>query len=163
MPKTLTANDLRWLGEEADGRRGEDYALVWEDEALKFVGLKDLGARKATLLVRTEFEGEGMNREDARVKIVLSDEEIDPNTGPDPIDAVFLTQGAVEKFVVPYYTRMVELDEIARLRTECFGNKRVVAVAHVRPSVWKPVKAQLIPIALKDDGKLELLNAISFR
>ncbi|MGI9043097.1 MAG: hypothetical protein ACR2GK_03100 [Gemmatimonadaceae bacterium] len=162
MPKTLSANDLRWLGEEADGRRGESFGLVWENDKLVFVPADDPRASKAVLTVRTEYEvGPGLQASEARIKVVVGEEVIDPNKGPDPVDAVFLTQAAVEKFVIPYYTRMLELEQIEGIKRRLFEDARVVAAAHIRPSIIDEVRsAKLVPIALSESGELTLLDAV---
>ena len=50
-------------------------------------------------------------------------------------DAVFWSMAAVDKFVVPYYVSMADLDEAARLRKD-FGTVTTVALIHLPGSAY---------------------------
>jgi len=160
MAPVLNANELRWLGEAADGQRGETYALVWTGEKVELLPLTDVRSKDAQIHVRTEYEGNALMG-NARASLKVGDETIDPNTGKDPLDAVFLTQSAVEKFVFPYYTRMQEISQIQELKNRLFADG-VVAVGHVPPSITGGIRAKLIPFGLSPStGKLEALKPFS--
>lgn len=159
MPRILNANELRWLGEAADGKRGETLAVVWVDDKLDLLPLTDPRSAGAQIHVRTEFEGAGLQA-DSRVHLMVGEDRIDPNEDPEnPVDAIFLTQSAVEKFVFPYYSRMQEPAEIQELKDRLF-KAGVVAAAHVRPSVTDEVYGHLVPIGLGPEGRWELLRRI---
>ena len=53
----------------------------------------------------------------------------------------FLSQTAVEKFLLPYYTRFKSPAEIQALENGLFNNAKVIAVFHIPGSITKPVIA----------------------
>lgn len=133
MPSTQTADSLRWIGEAADGIRDTPCAIVWNSEdKLEVVDALKVGSQ-ATLgvTVLTPSNGSGMHH-DKPVEIVYDGKNIllDPK-----IDAIFLTQSAVEKFVLPYYTRMQTLEWTIAKRDELFKDPNVVAAVHASPSI----------------------------
>src|SRR5258706_9022651 len=130
----LTANQLRWLAERADGTRGVEQAFAWDGEEPTLVPLSDARAQNAPFHVRTEFEGDGL-RADVQVEIVYKGKRfaLDPS-----IDTVFLTQSAIDKFVLPYYTRFKTPNEIGALKLKLFRAGAIVAT-HVPPSITESV------------------------
>src|SRR5262245_48947681 len=78
--RLIDANELRWLGEEADGKRSdkdETYVIVWRKYKNKNqwrLGLVRKGQLKpgdeqvAELDVKTKFDGPGL-RKDAKLRI----------------------------------------------------------------------------------------------
>jgi len=55
---------------------------------------------------------------DMRLVQELRSGEIITTTLPTWVDALFLTLPAVDKFVIPYYSRILGSEEAARMRTE---------------------------------------------
>lgn len=136
MPRTVTANDLRWLGEEADGKRGKEYIVVWREEpGGEKLGVAESGRLSAnetpavSIDVMTAFEGSGL-QSDASIRLVYNGKEIDI-TGAD---SVFITQSAFAKFVIPYYTRFKSPRQIANIKSEYFTDADYIGVAHFPPS-----------------------------
>src|SRR3954471_2011681 len=114
--RIVTANDLRWLGEEADGKRGDDYIVVWRHDdrlgrerlVLALVGsVEAQNNAAADIPVRTNFEGTGLTSH-AKISITHNGREVDISKA----DCVFWTQSSFEKFVIPYYTRFKTPEEI---------------------------------------------------
>jgi hypothetical protein len=58
------------------------------------------------------------------------------------VDALFLSPSAVEKFLIPYYARLESPDELNKIM-EAVESPDVVAIVHVRPSNWIPVRSPL--------------------
>lgn len=162
--RTSTANKLRWLAEAADGMRDQDCVVVWvAEDTLGVVREQDVDGRERlmTLKVHTPSSGGGGMSGNAEVKLTYDGQ---PVPLPADTDAVFLSQAAVEKFVLPYYTRMESPEWIANKKAELFA-RNIVAAAHREPSITQPVPegsgATLLPLVRGSDGKLEFdLNAI---
>lgn len=137
MPRIVTANDLRWLGEEADGKRDRHYVVVWKREgkgeverlALALSGSPEARENPAGIEVFTELEGGSGMKGDATICIRYNG-EITPIEGAD---CVFVTQSAFAKFVIPYYTRFRTPTQIAKMKTRYFASDNL-AVLHFPPS-----------------------------
>lgn len=140
MPHRVTANELRWLGEEADGKRDKDYVVVWRIvDGVEKLGVADGGDLKANeqpagaLDVRTDLEGQGLLG-DATIQLLHNGQVIDVIGA----DSIFITQSAYAKFVIPYYTRFKSPSEIAAMKFEYFGDD-YIGVAHFPPSIEQGV------------------------
>ena len=136
MARMVTANELRWLGEEADGKRGDQHVLVWRKDkrgkeklALAVKGKLDKGDVPVNgLEVQTDYEGGGL-RGDATIILRIDGRDI-----PIPdADCVFVTQSAFAKFVIPYYTRFRSPAQIGWMKTKFFQDD-YIGVAHFPPS-----------------------------
>jgi hypothetical protein len=134
MPVLLNANDLRWLGEEADGRRREDLAIVQVGEKLMLLPANDIRSAGAHILVRTDLQGEGGLPGGGEIGITYNGRHIAVGAA----DAAFFTQSAVEKFVLPYYTRMKTPGQITALRTKLYAADVIVAL-HDPPSIMRGI------------------------
>ena len=92
-----TANDLRKLAEAADGARDKDVYVVVKDGSLELVDKQPATGDYAT--IRTPWgKGKGMT---GGAELSVAGAEISTTA-----DAVFASQSAFEKFVLPYYARM---------------------------------------------------------
>jgi hypothetical protein len=153
MPAPLNANKLRWLGEHADGLRGETLALIWEDNEMLFVPLSDPRSARAMFQVRTNFGGEGGLQSTGKVGLTYAGQPIQLKDA----DAAFWTQSSVEKFVLPYYMRVWSPRRIADLRTELFAADVVVAL-HSPPSITRGVLQPRIKVCRRhgDAGPVEV-------
>src|SRR5438876_4889016 len=117
--RVATANQLRWLGEEADGKRDGEYVVVWKKSSgftklgLAPRGNPDGDEPARDIPVKTEFEGPGL-RGEARIQVLYDGKPVDlaRDDGSVP-DCIFVTQSAFDKFVIPYYTRFKHLPEIS--------------------------------------------------
>lgn len=136
MPRKVTANELRWLGEEADGKRGGEHVVVWrkDEKGAERLALAEKGKLEKNevlaqdIEVETKFEGGGL-RSDYEIVLRRGDSLVPL---PDA-DCVFITQSAFAKFVIPYYTRFRSPRQIADMKTEYFKDE-YIAVAHLPPS-----------------------------
>ena len=149
--RKVSANELRWLAEEADGKRGEDgdtpYQIVWKPFNGQWrLGLEPKGTVQdpenvvCDVNVFTPFQGDGL-RHQMRVKL------FDAKTGGESAilkrvkngkdefpDAIFLTQSAFDKFVIPYYTRFRTPHALMRMMRGYFRNPNVLCMEHFPPS-----------------------------
>jgi hypothetical protein len=134
----LTARELRWFGETADGLRNVDLALArMATGGFRIVNPANAGTGKHEVLaaVRTGDDGPGLQ---TKVQVVIRFQTQDGKTseldvGPD-VDALFLTQSALRKFLLPYYMRMLSAAQVQGMENRFFNNADVVAVAHEPPS-----------------------------
>jgi len=156
MPQPVTANQLRWLGEEADGKRGTDYVVVWrgtDDKAT--LGVAEAGKLKAdervaeSIKVRTNLEGPGLLG-DCTIQLFYNGAPIDVKGA----DAIFITQSSFEKFVIPYYTRFMSPAQIAGMKHNYFADG-YIAVAHFPPSIHQGVPGKGF-----DESPPENLNVV---
>lgn len=157
--RTLTANDLRWLGEGADGDRDKDCVVAWVGNELKVVEKKSSGPDEPLVLhVRTPSRGPGMR---GGLKVSITFEKDEPIPLDSTIDAIFLTQSAVEKFVLPYYMRMQDPEWIAETRDALY-RKDIVATLHASPSSSGGIPRKPLKPMLRDPktGEVTLLDAI---
>ena len=142
----LNADDLRWLGEAADGRRGEDLTLVRTGATLRLVTQVEAtrpGNETLGINVLTPFEGNGLKKSYGTVSITIDGVKTDlKNADGLPPDTIFLTQSSVGKFVLPYYTRFKTPEEIGVLKQKLFGDD-VLCAMHFNPSISDVVKDRL--------------------
>ena len=135
MPK-LTANELRFLGETADGNRNvRQFLVVADDNKLAVVKQEELGDRQPVAEVVTASRGPGVPGT-AKVRVfwkgrVYGGKEF------EEADALFVTQSAVEKFLLPYYMRFKSGAQVQAVENMLFNDPAVVAAYHIRPSVPK--------------------------
>lgn len=92
----------------------------------------------------------GRNNKRGALQVILP--EVDTSTVPGPIvdhdfsqvaDAVFWSSAAVEKFLTPYYTQTLELDQLKQLVRDRFETAGVVAMIHLPDS--ETIGAQSMP------------------
>jgi hypothetical protein len=130
--KIPTANDLRFAGEGADAIRDQPaFLVVAKDGKPEVVTRENLEGRTPLMEFETQSRGPGM-RSDVKVQFVLNGE---PYTKPipnfDKADAVFLTQSAVAKFILPYYMRFKSGSQVQALENRLFNPDNVVAAFHI--------------------------------
>ena len=145
----ITANDLRFAGEEADSIRGEPAFLVVDDQGKPHVVAKsELGSRHPLLELFTEPRGDGM-KADVKVQFIVNGK---PFTKPiprlDQADAVFLTQSAVAKFILPYYMRFKTGNQVGALENSLFNPKDVIAAFHIPGSLTFAVQPKVGVVTL---------------
>ena len=132
--RQLTANDLRRLAEAVDGVRDETAYVVWGES-----GPEVRTQRPASDEV--VFECMTSNAEPDRAKIgtitlhppVIASDGTPLTDFAGRFDAMFWSEAAVEKFMIPYYIRFSSPGQIARMRS-AFNQERVVASIHMPDS-----------------------------
>jgi hypothetical protein len=145
MPDAVrfTANQLRFAAEGADSIRDEVAQLVVrEDGSLLAVRTAErVPADRVLFEMFTPSRGPGIPG-DAKIEILWRGKRYGA-TIPyfEKADAVFLTQAAVEKFLLPYYTRFKTPAEIQALENGLFNVAKVIAAFHIPGSITKPVLA----------------------
>ena len=137
---TISANTLRFAGEVADSFREELASLVFDPatKELEVVPANEVGKNKEELLrIRTDFRGEGMRAPGLKVQLSLDGQTYDQGKIPNfnEADAVFLTQSAVAKFLLPYYMRFKSPAQVQNLENKLFNNADVIAAYHI-PGSW---------------------------
>lgn len=145
----LTANDLRRLAEAADGYRGEELELVEDDDGkLKIRRMKG-GPSSSHLPIRIITAKKAPNRRVPK-SVVLTHPDGHPLKPLDTehFDAVLWGEAAADKFLVPYYVRFYSEDEMERLRT-AIRNDKVLALAHIYPTIYVELEEQLRAILEK--------------
>ena len=129
MATTPTANDLRRLAEAADGMRGETVCLVDAGKYFDVVPSHDVGDKPVILSMLTP--NDGSNLQGATFTISHGGVEY---TNPN-VDAIFLSQSAVEKFLLPYYARFQTPRELEQIRDRLYHTPGVVAAVHEFPTI----------------------------
>ena len=152
---TLSANQLRYLAEKADGMRAKALALVIDGNAVDVVPAddKEIGRTKTKLLdLNTPTRGDGVAG-DAKIEIHWNGKSYGgPNTILNGADAVFVTQSAIEKFLLPYYMRFKSGAQVQALENSLFNNKNVAAAIHIPPSITLKFPGQAITSELGKDA-----------
>jgi len=159
--KALTANELRWLGEAADGDRDKDCTIVWVGDTLKVVERKEMksGDEPSGIDVRTPWRGKGGMHGGISVQIIFGTDK--PRQLPANVDAIFLTQSAVEKFVLPYYMRMQDPEWVQQTRDGLYAED-IVAAVHAYPSTTTGISRKVLQPLKKNPatGEVNILDAI---
>lgn len=129
--RQLTAEELRKLAEAVDGIRDRPAFLVW-------TAAGDLQAKTSLdpgdeLIVECKTSNAVPDRQQFR-SIALDppilDEKGSPVTDiPAKYDAMFWSEAAVEKFVLPYYARLNRPSVVAAM-LQAFNHPSVCAVIH---------------------------------
>jgi hypothetical protein len=140
----ITANDLRFAGEEADAIRGEAAFLVVADRGKPHaVAESELGGRAPLLELFTEPRGEGMQA-DVKAQLVVNGKPYTKEIPHfDQADSVFLTQSAVAKFILPYYMRFKTGNQVGALENSLFNPKEVIAAFHIPGSLMFAVSPKV--------------------
>ena len=129
--RQMTANDLRRLAEAVDGVRDETAYVVWGNTGPE---------------VRTQrpdsdeviFECMTRNAEPGRARIsaitlhppVMASDGTPLTDFARRFDAMFWSEAAFEKFMLPYYVRFSSREQIDRMR-RAFNQKHVAAAVHM--------------------------------
>lgn len=149
-PRTLCANELRWLAEKADGLRGQPLFLVEDQKkGLDVVSEEDLNGRTPLVFIDTKSRGIGIpENPKARAKARIEcNGQIYDDQLLDEADTLFLSQSSVEKFLLPYYMRFKSGAEVQGIENMLFNKAGVIAALHIPPSLPKawPKVAALSP------------------
>jgi hypothetical protein len=135
---SFTANDLRRVAEKADGLRGQPLGLVVDGDGFPdVIPVEEAhkSGRTVLLEIETPLVGDGM-RGDAKMLVTLNGATYGgKGTDLETADAVFTSQAAVLKFVLPYYVRFKSGEELQELQDKLFKDKHVIAAVHLPTSV----------------------------
>jgi hypothetical protein len=172
MPQ-LEASDLRALAEKADGMRERDLHLVVRKGKLEIVDeLKDGDRRVAA--VRTDDVTKRRRPFSLALELgapVPEPESVSasetPASGELPamsvllpsdmtkvFDALFWTESAVDKFVLPYYQKLYSRKRLAELEDSFDTRPNVAAIAHFGMSETRLVEKGIAPAEAKRIVKL---------
>jgi hypothetical protein len=117
----LTANDIRRLAEALDGDRGRVVSIVQRDGRLHRIGRDERPADGEQALFTVETKDAKPGRRGLE-HIILRPRIKDPRDRTkgiedviDVFDALFWTEAAVSKFVLPYYLRFHTPAEVNEL------------------------------------------------
>jgi hypothetical protein len=134
----LTATDIAWLAETADGTRSVDFILVKDakgDAKLRSQDKLEPGDEVATeIKVRTE------KTLPSRIPVLQVTCEVEghdlmPLPSDEGWDAVFWTESSVEKFLYPYYrSQRLWSATMDALKATFDTDPEAVAIAHRAPS-----------------------------
>ncbi|MCC6929112.1 MAG: hypothetical protein IT359_09000 [Gemmatimonadaceae bacterium] len=132
----ISANQLRWLAEAADGIRGSSAVMV--ERANGDIDVISEAKRTASDKVLVELEtglrGPGIDGS-ALVRVFVDGRTLDPAAGlTERVDALFVTQSAIQKFLLPYYMRFMSAAQVQALENRLFNDARVKAAVHIPPS-----------------------------
>jgi hypothetical protein len=155
--RSLTANDLRALAEAADGIRDKPAYVVWGDAG------PELKTKRPAASTEVIFECVTDNIVPHRAK--LRSITLEPSvmtTHGRPVtdiatryDAMFWSEAAVEKFVLPYYIQSGHPELVDRLR-KAFKHASVMAVAHL------PESSPLLLISTESGNEVRALTLQEF-
>lgn len=148
----LTANELRRLAEAADGMRGGVCELAFDGPGrarIRQLKPEEVGQVPAgAILVETAKKARNRQVPVSAVLNVAEGQNPEPLRG-DKYDLVLWGEAAAEKFLVPYYVRFYNDDEMAKLRA-AIADDDVLAIAHIYPTFWETVRTE---------GRLSILAA----
>ena len=128
MPHTpLSANDVRRLAEALDGFRGDPVRVVLRNGALRWLppGARPLPSDRELFDVQTHDAAPRRPRLGA---VRLEPRVVRPNGEAvddvlDVFDALFWTEPAVSKFVLPYYMRFYSPEDVHALWLAFLGKR----------------------------------------
>jgi len=121
------------LAEKADGTRDTAVFVVSDGEKLDVVPESEIGSRKVLFEVDTKSRGPGVAG-DAKARILWKG-NVYGGGDLDKADALFVTQSAIEKFLLPYYIRLGSGAQVQALENRLFNDRTVAAAFHIPPSI----------------------------
>ncbi|HEY5086674.1 MAG TPA: hypothetical protein VII66_04860 [Gemmatimonadaceae bacterium] len=154
--RQLTANDLRKLAEAVDGIRDEPAYVVWGTN-----GPEVQTNRPASEDVMFECMTKNENPDRAELRSIILDPPVVTSDGKlladlaARADAMFWSEAAVEKFVIPYYVRFSTSQEVDRIR-KAFSHASVVALIHL------PDSTSLVLTSVRTGRAMEILTLQEF-
>lgn len=139
-PVKVDARALAWIAEHAHGLGGKPLALVQEkDGEVKLKAQSEVHPQDDFVLLEVETP---LVRPD---RLRLERITIQPQGGPafdlKGCDALFWTESAIQKFMLPYYHAQRLLDDVGMKELmDAFHSRDVVAIAHVPPSRHETIR-----------------------
>ena len=145
----IPANVLRLLAEKADGRRGIDQSIVRVGKGAKaeydVLTAAEIDARRAKgekiealIAVVSPYKNKARAKRERETVVTIKVPGAKKRTfTASEADALFLTEAAVEKFVLPYYARTLERDEYDTLLKRYYSEDEIAfALVHYPPSLY---------------------------
>jgi hypothetical protein len=133
----LSAGALRRLADKADGLRDKHPLLVVDSkDEVDVVIEADLRADQHPLIdLETPNDGPGLCFKPT-IRLIVNGTEFGEGTQLDQADAVFTSQSAVEKFLLPYYMRVRTPAQVAEIARAMFDDEFTVCGHHLPGSTW---------------------------
>ncbi len=145
----IPANVLRLLAEKADGRRGIAQSIVRVGEGAKaeydVLTAAEIDARRAKgqkieelIAIAATYKNKARAERERETVVTVKVPGAKPRTyTASEVDALFLTEAAVEKFVLPYYARTLQRDEYDTLLKRYYSEDEIAfALVHYPPSLY---------------------------
>src|SRR5665213_3003751 len=154
--RSLTASELRKLAEAADGIRDQPAYVVWGPNGPE---VKTTLEKNDELIVECETKSDVKSR--PKFKSITIDPPLVDRDGhrishvEGKYDAMFWSEAAVEKFVIPYYARFNTAHHIARIMT-AFNHPASMAMIHPPLS-----DIQFITSASTSSGQQDAVEVLS--
>jgi len=144
---SVNANLLRRLAEKADGLRDEHPYLVRlaTGEIDVRTAREIRGDEEVLLDLHTENSGPGLTLKPA-IRLMIDGKPYGAGTELDKADAVFTSQSAIEKFVLPYYQRFSTPDQLNEIAKKLFGDRSVAAGHHLPGSSYGTDKIHAVTL-----------------
>ncbi|HVZ48970.1 MAG TPA: hypothetical protein VG916_09315 [Gemmatimonadaceae bacterium] len=163
----VDANDIRWNGEHADGIRDETlYVVRAGDNAINLMREDEYNALPADTrpeilyFALTRSTGTGGMRavlgQDVTIQLKLGGRFATKVITLPEADAVFISQSAVEKFMLPYYTRFKSTGQVDAIRQSLYNAPDVIAVEHIPPSIKHAITARGVKAGDEREGSVNL-------
>lgn len=156
--RSITASELRRLAEAADGIRDQPAYLVWGAQGPE---VKTTLGKDDELIVECETKNSVQSRP-AFKTITLDPPVVDRDGKPvthvaGQYDAMFWSEAAVEKFVVPYYAQFNTAHHIARIMT-AFNHPASIGMIHPPLSDIKFMTSMRTAVRKQDGVEILSLN-----
>lgn len=161
----ITADDLRMLAETADGLQDDDVVLAWSSEKSQWEIIKradhveSQGGSPAIPIRAVPTPGAPPEPDDVGVKLTTGSQL---QSLREDGDAIFWTNAAMRKFVLPYYARLMKPDKLVELYENLLDGRTMAAV-HVRPSRTESVREKMhkgmAPFVRAEESGLLFLGA----
>lgn len=128
---------LRRLAEKADGLRDQDLALVQRaDGQLDVVPADQAGDAQVLYRLRTPSRYPAEQRPPFQL-VLTPPPPGEPFDARARYDALFWSESAVEKFLLPYYQRVLTPEQLLELARAFRDNPNVYAIGHVAPTIYE--------------------------
>lgn len=156
----LSANALRRLAEKADGLRDKHPVLVVDENEKVDVVTEEEMRPNLTRLVELDTANDGPGLQfKPTIRLIVNGTEYGKDTELDQADAVFTSQSAVEKFLLPYYLHVRTPEEVSKMAREMFDDEFIISSHHLPGSSYgldKIKKVKLNTTALTN--KLQFID-----
>lgn len=149
----IPANVLRLLAEKADGRRGIDQSIVRMGDGDKaeydVLTAAEIDARRAQgetiealIAIAATYTNTKRAERERETVVIIKVPGAKPRTyNAGEVDALFLTEAAVEKFVLPYYARTLQRSEYDTLIKRYYAEDEIAwALIHYPTSIYDVIE-----------------------